>query len=107
MRGASDGGPSDGGPVCPPWGLEGQLRAQHFPRTDGASGQRTRLLASGWPRQPQSAFWLSQNLEVGWGHSPVMVGRALGPHRPLCPKVLPQWVAAKVLVVSSCLLPAI
>lgn len=86
-----------------PGGLRGwQLRAQRFPGTDGASGWGLWM----GPRRPQSAFWLSQNLEVGWGHSPVVAGRAPGPHRPLCPKVLPQWVAAKSLVVSSCLLPA-
>lgn len=52
-------------------------------------------------RQPQSAFWLSKTLEADWGHSPVVARRAPGPHRPLCPKVLPQWVATKLLVVSS------
>lgn len=70
-------------PRCSPRGLEGVA-------TQGPALSRDRRGLRMGPRRPQSAFWLSQNLEVGWGHSPVVAGRAPGPHRPLCPKVLPQ-----------------
>ena len=61
-----------------------------LPMTPAAFTKGLLCPASGCPKQPQSAFWLWQTQEVGWGHSPVGVGRAPGPQGPLCPKVLPS-----------------
>lgn len=87
------------GTAAQPWARGVAAQSPALPRTDRASEEDS-ALASGWPAAPE-CFLALEDPGGGLGALPVMAEESPGLHRPLCPKVLPQWVATKLLVVSS------